>query len=114
MKTVVNKPWGSYQIIDKGNNFLVKNIFVKPNSKLSLQSHNHRSEHWVVVKGIAEVTLGKRIINLKPNESVYIPAKKRHSLANNHKEDLMIIEVWYGELLDEEDIIRYKDIYGRV
>ena len=68
MKTIVNKPWGSYQIIDEGNNYLVKNILVKPYSKLSLQSHKHRSEHWVVVQGTAEVTINDKINILEPNK----------------------------------------------
>ena len=114
MKTSVTKPWGSYQIIDQGKNFLVKNILVKSNCKLSLQSHEYRSEHWVVVKGKAEVTINENATILKPNENIYIPAKSKHRLANNFEEDLVIIEVWYGEILDENDIVRYDDIYGRI
>ena len=113
MKTSVTKPWGSYLIIDKGKNFLVKNILIKPHCKLSLQSHEHRSENWVVVKGRAEVTVDENISNLDPNETIYIPVKSKHRLANNYDEDLIIIEVWHGEILDEEDIKRYEDVYGR-
>ena len=72
MKSIVNKPWGSYQIIDQGENFVVKNIVVKPYGKLSLQSHKHRSEHWVIVEGKAEVTLNDEISVLEPNQSIYI------------------------------------------
>jgi len=109
MKTIVNKPWGSYQIIDEGNNYLVKNILVKPYSKLSLQSHKHRSEHWVVVQGTAEVTINDKINILEPNKNIYIPSEAKHCLANNYNKDLIVIEVWYGEILEEEDITRYDD-----
>ena len=114
MKSIVNKPWGSYKIIDQGKNFLVKNIFVKPHSKLSLQSHQYRSEHWIVVQGIAEVEVNGKISILESNQNIFIPLKAKHSLANNHDNDLMVIEVWYGEILKEEDIIRYEDRYNRV
>ena len=114
MKSIVNKPWGSYQIIDQGENFVVKNIVVKPYCKLSLQSHKHRSEHWVIVEGRAEVTINDNITTLEPNQSIYISSKAKHRLANNHEKNLILIEVWYGENLDEEDITRYEDIYNRV
>ena len=114
MKSIVNKPWGSYQIIDQGKNFVVKNILVKPNCKLSLQSHEHRSEHWIIVEGRAEVNINGNITTLETNQSTYIPSKTKHRLANNHDKNLIIIEVWYGEILNEEDITRYEDIYNRV
>ena len=114
MKSIVNKPWGSYQIIDQGENFVVKNIIVKPYGKLSLQSHKNRSEHWVIVEGRAEVTINDNITTLEPNQSTYIPSETKHRLANNYDKNLILIEVWYGESLDEEDITRYEDIYNRV
>ena len=114
MQSIVNKPWGSYKIIDEGKNYLVKNIFVKPHGKLSLQSHEHRCEYWVVVEGTAEVTINDSIKVLNSNESIFIPKKSKHSLANNYENNLTIIEVWHGDILDEKDIIRYEDIYGRV
>ena len=114
MKSFVNKPWGSYQIIDQGKNFLVKNIVVNPNCKLSLQSHEHRSEHWIIVEGKAEVNVNGNLSILESNQSIYIPSKTKHRLANNYDKNLIIIEVWCGEILDEEDIIRYEDIYDRV
>ena len=114
MKSIVNKPWGSYQIIDQGKNFVVKNILVKPNCKLSLQSHEHRSEHWIIVEGRAEVNINGNIITLETNQSTYIPSETKHRLANNHDKNLILIEVWYGDNLDEEDITRYEDIYNRV
>ena len=114
MKSIINKPWGSYQIIDQGENFVVKKIVVTPYSKLSLQSHEHRSEHWIIVEGKAEVTVNGNISTLESNQSTYIPSKAKHRLANNHDKNLIVIEVWYGEKLDEEDITRYEDIYNRV
>ena len=114
MKSIVNKPWGSYRIIDQGENFIVKNVVVKPYGKLSLQSHKHRSEHWVIVAGRAEVTICDNITTLEPNQSTYIPSETKHRLANNYDKNLILIEVWYGENLDEEDITRYEDIYNRV
>ena len=114
MKSEYKKPWGSFKIIDNGKNFLVKKILVKPSGRLSLQSHKHRSEHWTIVQGIAEVRIDDKTIELEPNKSVYIPKNSKHSLANNHEKDLIIIEVWYGKNLSEDDIERYEDIYGRV
>ncbi len=114
MKSFVNKPWGSYQIIDQGENFVVKKIVVKPCGKLSLQSHKHRSEHWIIVEGRAEITINDKITTLEPNQSTYIPSEIKHRLANNYDKDLILIEVWYGKNLDEEDITRYEDIYNRV
>ena len=113
MNTFVKKPWGTYQVLDQGKNYLTKKIYVKPNGKLSLQSHQHRSEHWIVVEGIAEVTIGEKIVILISNQSILIPKTTKHRLANNHKNNLIIIEVWYGEILKEDDIIRYDDIYAR-
>ncbi|HJL57886.1 MAG: phosphomannose isomerase type II C-terminal cupin domain [Pelagibacteraceae bacterium] len=114
MKLFVDKPWGSYQIIDQGENFVVKKIVVKPYGKLSLQSHKHRSEHWIIVEGRAEVTINDNITTLEPNQNTYIPPETKHRLANNYDKNLILIEVWYGKNLDEEDITRYEDIYNRV
>ena len=114
MNSIIQKPWGTYQVLDQNKNYLTKKIIVKPNGKLSLQSHNHRSEHWIVVEGAAEVLINDKIRILKTNESIFIPKQSKHSLTNNHDNDLVLIEIWYGDFLDEEDIIRFKDIYGRV
>ena len=114
MKSEYKKPWGSFKIIDNGKNFLVKKILVKPSGRLSLQSHKHRSEHWTIVQGIAEVRIDNKTLELESNESIHIPKNSKHSLANNYKKDLIIIEVWYGNNLSEDDIERYEDIYGRV
>ena len=113
MNTIVNKPWGTYQVLDQGKNYLTKKIYVKPNGKLSLQSHQHRSEVWIVAEGIAEVTIDKKIVNLKPNQSIFIEKNTKHRLTNNQNNNLIIIEIWYGEILKEDDIIRYDDIYNR-
>lgn len=109
----VYRPWGWYQNTDIGHQFQVKRIMVKPGSKLSLQKHKFRSEHWVVVKGIAEVVNGDDILSLKENESTYIPAGTIHRLSNLGKTPLEIIEVQTGSYLGEDDIERLDDIYGR-
>lgn len=114
MKSIILKPWGSYEIIEEGTNFLVKKIIVKPGGKLSLQSHENRSEHWIVVEGEAEVIIDEKKIILNTNENVFIPKKTKHRLSNSKKIDLVIIEVWQGSLLDENDITRYHDIYNRI
>ena len=113
MNSIVQKPWGSYQVLEKGKNYLVKNIIVKSGGKLSLQSHEHRSEHWIIVKGMPTITIDKEIQTLTSNENVFIPKKTKHRLENNTSEELIIIEIQYGNLLQEDDIIRYKDIYNR-
>ncbi|MDC0226534.1 phosphomannose isomerase type II C-terminal cupin domain [Alphaproteobacteria bacterium] len=113
MKSIVLKPWGSYEVLEKGSKYSVKRILVKSGGILSLQSHLHRSEHWIIVQGIAEVTLDENIKILKTNENIFIPMNSKHRLANKQKEDLIVIEVWYGQNLDEKDIVRYDDIYNR-
>lgn len=110
----IYRPWGKYDSIDKGERYQVKRITVRPGEKLSIQSHRHRSEHWIVVAGTATVTNGKETYTLKENESTYIPNGAIHSLQNNEEKDLKIIEVQSGDYLGEDDIIRYEDIYGRV
>lgn len=112
--TTVYRPWGYYTVLNQGDGYLTKMISVSPNQQLSLQSHNHRSEHWVVLSGTARVTLESKNFMLKPGSSIDIPVKAKHSLGNPHGEELKIIEVQKGDKLVEEDIIRYKDIYGRV
>ena len=109
----VYRPWGSYDSIDSGERFQVKRIVVKPGAKLSLQMHHHRSEHWVVVSGTAEVVNGDKKILLKENESTYIPLGVTHSLSNPGTIPLEIIEVQSGSYLGEDDIVRFEDVYGR-
>jgi mannose-1-phosphate guanylyltransferase / mannose-6-phosphate isomerase len=109
----VFRPWGSYQCIDRGERFQTKRLIVKPGGRLSLQKHEHRSEHWVVVAGTAEVTVGSEVRLLRENESAYIPATTPHRLANPGEEPLYLIEVQCGSYLGEDDIIRIEDDYGR-
>lgn len=110
----VVRPWGKYNLIDKGSRFQVKRIKVKPGGKLSLQKHKHRAEHWVVVSGEAKVTKGEKNFTLHENESIYIPIGMVHSLENPGIVDLELIEVQSGSYLGEDDIIRLSDNYGRV
>lgn len=110
----VYRPWGFYTVIAQGDGFLTKIIHVNKGQKLSVQSHNFRSEHWVVLSGTAKVVLEGKELILSPGHSVDIPLKAIHSLQNPYNEDLKIIEVQKGSPLIEEDIIRYEDMYGRV
>ncbi len=112
--TTVYRPWGYYTVLNQGDGYLTKMICVSRKGQLSLQSHNHRSEHWVVLSGVARVTLDDKVFMLKAGSSIDIPIKAIHSLANPYDSELKIIEVQKGDKLIEEDIIRYKDIYGRV
>lgn len=109
----VQRPWGWYDGIDHGERFQVKRIVVKPGARLSLQMHHHRAEHWIVVKGTAEVTNGDKTFLLAENESTYIPLGHQHRLSNPGKVPLEIIEVQSGSYLGEDDIVRYTDVYGR-
>jgi mannose-1-phosphate guanylyltransferase/mannose-6-phosphate isomerase len=109
----VHRPWGSYQSIDRGERFQVKRIVVKQGGRLSLQMHNHRAEHWIVVAGTARVTVGDEIKTVHENESVYIPIGSRHRLENPGKIALELIEVQTGSYLGEDDIIRIEDDYRR-
>jgi len=110
----VHRPWGWYDSIDQGERFQVKRIVVYPGASLSLQMHHHRAEHWIVVKGTAEVTNGERTFLLGENESTYIPLGHIHRLRNPGKLPLEIIEVQSGSYLGEDDIVRYEDTYGRI
>ena len=110
----VHRPWGWYDNIDEGARFKVKRIMVKPGASLSLQMHHHRAEHWIVVKGTAEVTVGERVILISENESTFIPLGQKHRLANPGKVPLEIIEVQSGSYLGEDDIVRFEDTHGRV
>jgi mannose-1-phosphate guanylyltransferase/mannose-6-phosphate isomerase len=110
----VSRPWGSYESVDAGDRFQVKRITVNPGSKLSLQMHHHRAEHWVVVRGTARVTRGEEHLLISENESTYIPLGTAHRLENPGKVPLEIIEVQSGAYLGEDDIVRLEDAYGRV
>ncbi len=110
----VARPWGWYDSIDNGERFQVKRIAVKPGASLSLQKHHHRAEHWIVVKGTAEVTRGTEVFLLTENQSTYIPIGEVHRLRNPGKLDLEMIEVQSGSYLGEDDIVRFDDSYDRL
>ncbi len=109
----IHRPWGSYRNLDLGEGYLVKRIVVKSGARLSLQYHNHRAEHWVVVSGSARVTNDKKIFDLGANESTYLPTGSIHRLENTGPTALILIEVQTGNLLSEDDIVRLDDIYSR-
>ena len=109
----VFRPWGYYENLKEGELYKVKRILVRPGESLSLQLHHHRSEHWVVVRGVAMVTIEENVFELKENQSCFIPEKTRHRLQNQKKLDLEIIEVQAGSYLEEDDIVRFDDDYGR-
>ena len=110
----VYRPWGFYTVLAQGDGFQTKLIHVNAGGKLSVQSHEHRSEHWVVLAGTAKVILEGKAHTLSPGHSIDIGVREIHSLQNPYEQDLKIIEVQRGEILSEDDIIRYEDIYGRV
>lgn len=109
-----HRPWGTYTVLEEGPGFKIKRIEVKPGGKLSLQMHHHRSEHWVVVQGTAQVTNGDNELELNENESTFIPPEHKHRLQNDSNEMLVMIEVQTGSYLGEDDIVRFDDQYGRV
>lgn len=108
------RPWGFYEILLEENTYKVKRITVKNDGELSLQSHKLRSEYWTIVAGEGQITLDEKMITLKAGEHIYIPIGGKHRLANLGKENLVLIEVQYGDYLGEDDIIRYEDRYGRI
>jgi mannose-1-phosphate guanylyltransferase/mannose-6-phosphate isomerase-like protein (cupin superfamily) len=110
----VERPWGSFTVLDKGQGYKIKKVFLKPGAKLSLQLHRRRSEHWVVVSGIARVTKENETYLVHVDESTYIPDHTRHRLENPGEEPLQIIEVQNGDYLEEDDIERFDDDYGRI
>ncbi len=110
----VHRPWGTYTVLEEGSHFKIKRIEVNPGASLSLQMHHHRSEHWIVVSGMARVVNGEREIFVNTNESTYIPAGHKHRLENPGLLPLVMIEVQSGEYLGEDDIVRFEDVYGRI
>ena len=110
----VYRPWGWYDSIEVGKHFQVKRLHVHPGAKLSLQMHHKRAEHWVIVSGQATATNGEEVLTLGEGQSTYIPIGVRHSLENRTDKPLEIIEVQSGVYLGEDDIVRFKDLYGRV
>jgi len=109
----VSRPWGTYTTLQEGPRFKIKRIEVKPGASLSLQMHHHRSEHWVVVSGTAQVQVGDRSVLLAPNESTYVPVGSQHRLENPGRVPLTLIEVQCGDYVGEDDIVRFEDKYGR-
>ena len=113
-KNIFYRPWGKYTNLFYGKNFLIKELYVKPKGILSLQKHFHRAEHWLVTKGSPRITLNKKSFIKKTNESVFIPLGAIHRIENPNNKPVKIIEAQLGSILKETDIIRYKDIYGRI
>lgn len=111
--TTIHRPWGSYSILLKSDNYVIKRLFVLPHQRISLQYHNYRSEHWVVINGSAEVTKNTDVFVLHKGESTFVPAKELHRLANPNDTALEVLEVQYGDILTEEDIVRCDDDYHR-
>ena len=109
-----DRPWGRWEVLETGPCFAVKRITVKPGAGLSLQYHHHRAEHWIVVSGTAQVTRGEEIFDLAANGATFIPVGTKHRIENHGAEPVVFIEVQYGEILDEADIVRLEDSYGRV
>jgi mannose-1-phosphate guanylyltransferase/mannose-6-phosphate isomerase len=114
MHRKVHRPWGWYDSVDEGDRFKVKRIQVKPGASLSLQQHQHRAEHWIVVKGTAEIINGDKQFTLQENQSTYIALGEVHRLTNPGTVPLEIIEVQSGGDLGEDDIVRIEDGYGRI
>lgn len=116
-KTIIQntfeRPWGTYTVIDEGQGYLIKTITVNPNQKLSVQRHNHRAEHWIVLEGTAKVIKGDKEFVLNEGDSTDISVKEVHSLQNPYEKQLKILEVQKGDIIDENDIERLSDIYGR-
>lgn len=109
----VHRPWGTYTTLENGERFKIKRIVVKPGASLSLQMHHHRSEHWIVVSGMAIVVNDDQEIMLNTNESTFIRAGHKHRLSNPGVINLVLIEVQSGDYVGEDDIVRFEDIYGR-
>jgi len=110
----VERPWGNYTVLEKGDRYKIKRIVLHPKAKLSLQVHHHRSEHWVVVSGTAKVTRGEEVFDVRPNESTFIPISVKHRLENPGLIPLQIIEVQNGDYVEEDDIERFEDEYHRI
>ena len=113
-RNVYFRPWGKYINLFKGNNFLVKELTVNSNSSISLQKHHHRSEHWLVTQGKPKITINSKVAFKKTNDSVFIPAGSIHRIENNFRNPVKILEVQTGTVLKETDIVRFKDVYGRI
>jgi len=111
---LIKRPWGSFTTIYKQKNLKIKKIFINPNEKISLQFHKHRSEHWVIIKGLLKITVDNIIKNYNKNETIYIPCFSKHRIENYGIDIAEIIEIQQGKYLEEDDIVRIEDIYGRI
>lgn len=107
------RPWGRWEVLSIGDGFIIKKIDVNPGAKLSLQSHDHRSEHWTILSGQADITLDDEVLSLTKNGTVFIPVKSKHRIENTGDDMMSFIEIQTGATLDENDIVRYQDDYGR-
>ena len=108
------RPWGSYKNFFKGENFLLKELIVNKKSSISLQKHHYRAEYWTVISGKPKITVGKKVFFKKTNENIFIPKGSIHRIENIYDEQVKIVEAQLGSVLKETDIVRYKDVYGRV
>ena len=108
-----DRPWGRWEVLATGETYVCKRITVKPGGKLSLQLHHHREEHWTIVEGDALVTCGDKRLEVGPNAHVFIPLETEHRIENQGSSDVIFIEVQQGDHLDENDIVRIEDVYGR-
>ncbi len=109
-----DRPWGNWRVVDVGARFTTKRIEVKPGHRLSLQTHQHRSEYWVIVSGTGEATIGDERISVEPGHSLHIPCETKHRIHNTGDAALVFVEVQLGDLLDENDITRLEDDYSRI
>lgn len=109
-----NRPWGRWEVLSAEPGFAVKRIEVLPDQILSLQKHHHRAEHWIITSGIADVTIGEQTIRKSAGEAAYIPVGEVHRIANPGTEPLVFVEVQLGDRLEESDIVRLEDSYGRI
>tara|TARA_B100001769_G_C21629473_1_gene352071 strand:- start:134 stop:505 length:372 start_codon:yes stop_codon:yes gene_type:complete len=107
----INRPWGHYHLLVKTNEYLIKQIFIFPKKSISLQKHNHRSEHWIVLSGKADIIINNKKMILRESESAFVPAKDLHKITNNTLDPLIILETQLGKILSEEDIVRYDVDY---
>ena len=113
-QNIYYRPWGKYTNLFEGKNFLIKELVIKPKGILSLQKHHHRAEHWYITKGNPKITLNNNQINKAPNEHIFIPIEAKHRIQNLGNKSVKILEAQIGSILKESDIVRFKDIYGRV
>ena len=113
MSKKVQRPWGYYNLLVKKNEYLIKKIVILPKQSISLQKHNHRSEHWIVLSGKANIVIGTKKTILKESQSAFVPEKQKHKITNNSSEPLVILETQLGKILSEEDIIRYDADYTK-